>query len=331
MRNLVTGGAGFIGSHIVDRLVQLGHEVIIYDNLSTGNLYNLDSVIGSGIATFIDGDILDSKKLIKAMSGVTRVFHLAANADVRGGIDSPRKDIRNNILGTHSVLECMKVAGASEIIFTSSATVYGEPTVFPTPESYAPIQTSLYGASKLSAEGIIQAYSEYFGIKNYIFRFVSWLGERYSHGVVFDFVNKLRDNPEELEILGDGKQTKSYLHVDDGIEGIFLVLDKPTKDITNIFNLGHIDYVGVKNVAIIVADEMRLRNVDFKFLGGNRGWIGDSPFVYLDTSKIQGLGFFPKIKIEDAIRRTVRYLLDNSWMLKKDQKIFNPLFKSKIV
>jgi len=314
MRALVTGGAGFIGSHVVDELVRREFQVIVYDNLSTGFRRYLEPVISTGQATLVQGDVLDGTKLSQALQGVDSVFHLAGNADVRGGQTDTRVDLEQNIIGTHALLEAMRSAGVKKIVFTSSATVYGEPDLFPTPETYAPLQTSLYGASKLAAEAIIQAYGEYFGIRSHVFRFVSWIGERYSHGVVFDFVNKLRRDPANLEILGDGNQKKSYLHVEDGIRGIFCALDT-MKHRKNVINLGHEQYLDVKELAGIVCDEMGLKGVNYRFTGRIRGWIGDSPFVQLDISKIRSVGFKPLVSIEEGIRRTVRYLLKNPWLL----------------
>ncbi len=314
MKVFVTGGAGFIGSHVVDELVRRGREIIVYDNLSTGFLRHIGPAMETGRVKLVEGDILDFPTLLDAMHGVTTVFHLAANADVRGGRSNTGTDVEQNIIGTHRVLEAMRSAGASEIVFTSSATVYGEPEIFPTPEDYAPVQTSIYGASKLAAEALIQAYGEYFGIRSYCFRFVSWIGERYSHGVVYDFINKLRANPSELEILGDGGQRKSYLYVEDGIRGIFLALERLIT-IKNVLNLGHVEYMNVKEVARIVCEEMGLRDVKYRFTGGPRGWIGDSPFVHLDVSRMQRCGFSPRIGIEEGIRRTTRYLLNNPWLL----------------
>ncbi|MGB6067659.1 MAG: NAD-dependent epimerase/dehydratase family protein [Desulfomonilaceae bacterium] len=315
MKTLVTGGAGFIGSHVVDELIRRNNEVIVYDNLCTGFRQYLEPALSEGRIKLIEGDILDAPMLAKAMRDVVTVFHLAANADVRGGRLDRNVDLQQNIIGTHRVLEAMKVAGASEIVFTSSATVYGEPKRFPTPEDYAPLQTSLYGASKLAAEAIIQAYSEYFGIRSYIFRFVSWIGERYSHGVIFDFVNKLRAKPEELEILGDGNQKKSYLHVEDGIRGIFLALEK-MRALKNVINLGHVEYMNVKDLANIVCQELELSNVSYRCTGGTRGWLGDSPFVHLDISRLHSVGFQPRIGIEEGVRRTVRYLMNNPRILR---------------
>ncbi len=314
MKVLVTGGAGFIGSHLVDELVRLGHEVVVYDNFSTGFRQHLDQALNTGRLKLIEGDILDSSKLKSALEDVSTVFHLAANADVRGGIVNTAIDVEQNILGTHRVLEAMRAQSVGEIVFTSSAAVYGEPDRFPTPESQPLIQTSLYGASKLAAEAMIQAYGEYFGIRSYCFRFVSWIGERYSHGVVRDFVQKLMSNPKELEILGDGKQRKSYLHVADGVRGIFSAIEN-LKDLKNILNLGHVEYMNVKDVANIICQEMGLTNVVYRFTGGPRGWLGDSPFVLLDISKIREAGFQPQISIEEGVRRTVRYMLENQWLL----------------
>lgn len=314
MKVMVTGGAGFIGSHVVDALVGRGSQVVVYDNLSTGYERHLEASRKTGLVEVVTGDILDQARLTEAMEGVHAVFHLAANADVRGGKRNTAIDLEQNILGTHRVLEAMRVSGASAMVFTSSATVYGEPDVFPTPESYPGLQTSLYGASKLSAEAMVQAYGEYFGIRSHIFRFVSWIGERYSHGVVYDFMNKLRADPKRLEILGDGHQKKSYLHVEDGIQGIFLAVEQMS-DMKNVINLGHVDYMNVTDLAGIVCDEMGLKDVVFHYTGGVRGWLGDSPFVHLDTSKIRSVGFRPRVSIEEGVRRTVRYLLENQWLL----------------
>jgi UDP-glucose 4-epimerase len=314
MKVLVTGGAGFIGSHLVDELVRLEFDVIVYDNLSTGFKRHLGRSLDSGQATLVEGDILDQLRLTRAMEGVSTVFHLAANADVRGGTADTTVDLEQNTIGTHRVLEAMRQTGAEQIVFTSSATVYGEPDVFPTPEDYAPLQTSLYGCSKLAAEAMVQAYGEYFGIRSYSFRFVSWIGERYSHGVVYDFIKKLQANPRDLEILGDGNQKKSYLHVEDGVKGIFLALRQLT-DLKNVLNLGHEEYMNVKDLARIVCEEMGIKDVMFRFTGGVRGWLGDSPFVHLDISRMKAAGFNPQISIEDGIRRTARYLLENQWLL----------------
>ena len=314
MTVLVTGGAGFIGSHVVEELVRQGESVIVYDNFSTGFRRHLESWLESGRLQIVEGDILDLPTLTRAMEGVSTVFHLAANADVRGGIANRDADVQQNIMGTHRVLEAMKAAGVGQIVFTSSATVYGEPDRFPTPEDHPLVQTSLYGASKLAAEAMIQAYGEYFQIRSYCFRFVSWIGERYSHGVVYDFVNKLRGNPKELEILGDGLQKKSYLHVSDGIRGVFMALER-IKGLKNILNLGHVECVSVSEVARIVCEEMGLADVQFRFTGGQRGWLGDSPLVELDISRMQRVGFQPRISIEEGIRRTTRYLLENQWLL----------------
>ena len=314
MRAFVTGGAGFIGSHIVDELVRRNYDVVVYDNLSTGFQKHLRSGPAQNRARLIVGDILDYDKLVRSMKDVDVVFHLAANADVRGGKANTRIDLKQNVIGAHNVLEALRLNHVPELVFTSSATVYGEPDVFPTPETYAPLQTSLYGASKLAAEAMIQAYSEYFGIRSYMFRFVSWIGERYSHGVVYDFVKKLKANPSELEILGDGNQRKSYLYVQDGVEGIFLALQN-IREPKNVLNLGHKDFMNVKRLASLVVEEMELKDVKFRFTGGERGWVGDSPFVHLDISKIGSVGFKPRITIEEGVRRTARYLLENEWLL----------------
>jgi UDP-glucose 4-epimerase len=315
-RVLVTGGAGFIGSHVVDRLVADGCQVVVYDNFSTGRHEYLAHHAQPGPVTVVDGDVLDRERLSRAMQGCTAVFHFQANADVRGGMTNTRVDLEQNTIATWNVLEAMREHGATLIAFASSATVYGEPEAFPTPETYAPLQTSLYGASKLSCEAMIQAYGEYFGIRSFCFRFVSWIGERYSHGVIFDFVKKLRDTPQELEILGDGSQTKSYLDVEDGVSGIFAAIERSPAG-KNVFNLGHDEFMNVKDLAAVVIEELGLRDVRFRFTGGRRGWLGDSPVVHLDTSAIKQLGWTARIPIEQGVRRTVRYLRDNAALLNR--------------
>jgi len=309
---VVTGGAGFIGSHIVDHLVSLGAEVTVIDNLRTGSLTYIED-LGSKI-TFLQGDILETAKITRAAEGAEVLFHLAANADVRGGMNNTYIDLRENVEGTHSVLEAARHCGVKAFVFASSATVYGEPSTFPTSEENPLLQTSVYGASKLAAEAYIQAYTEYFSIPSYIFRFVSWIGERYSHGVIFDFVKKLFRDAHSLEILGDGSQKKSYLYVKDGVSGIFHALEK-SKEGKNIFNLGHDEWMNVTILADIVCEEMALKDVSYRYTGGKRGWIGDSPFVHLDTSRLKSLGWKPATSIEEGIRRTVRYLLQHRELL----------------
>lgn len=307
---LVTGGAGFIGSHIVDRLLAGGAEVVVYDNLSTGNRLNLAHQTANPRLRLVQADVLDLPRLTAEMAGADSVFHFQANADVRGGLQRPRIDLEQNTLATWNVLEAARLAGAKHFVFASSATVYGEPDVFPTPESVAPLQTSLYGASKYAGEAMIQAYSEYYGIRSLTFRFVSWIGPRYSHGVVFDFVRKLRDNPRELEVLGDGQQKKSYLDVRDGVDGIFRAFENAAAP-KNVFNLGHDDFINVLEVARLITDELGLRDVRLRTTGGARGWLGDSPIVHLDTARMKALGWAPRIPIPDGIRATVRYLVEH--------------------
>lgn len=313
-RVLVTGGAGFIGSHLVDRLVELSSEVVVFDNFSTGSERNLARHDGNGSVRIVRGDTLDIPALRDAMQGADAVFHLQANADVCRGMDRTRVDLEQNTIATWNVLDCIRECGVKMIVFASSATVYGEPDIFPTPENAPLVQTSLYGASKLAGEAMIQAYAEYYGIRAVIFRFVSWVGERYSHGVVFDFVKKLRKDPSTLQILGDGRQRKSYLDVHDGVDGIFTAVAKAPGN-KNLFNLGHDEFITVLRVAEIVVEELGLDGVRFDTSSDIRGWLGDSPLVHLDTSRIKALGWRPRIGIEDAIRGTVRFLKENPSVL----------------
>lgn len=312
MKAVVTGGAGFIGSHIVDRLVQNNYKVVVYDNFSTGFEKFVEH--HSDAVEIVRKDVLDFDSLNSAMQGAEIVFHMQANADVRGGINKNKIDLEQNVLATHNVLESMRINKVKKIAFASSATVYGEPEVFPTPETNPLIQTSTYGASKASCESFIQAFSEYYDIQSFIFRFVSFIGERYTHGVIFDFVKKLLANSKELEILGNGSQKKSYLHVGDGVNAIFTAIEK-SKERKNIFNLGHSEYIQVIDLADILCKRMGLKDVEYKFTGGERGWIGDSPFVLLDTKKIQSLGWKPELAMAAGIERTVEYLMANQDLL----------------
>ncbi len=308
---VVTGGSGFIGSHVVDKLMQDGwQEVVVYDDLRTGQDFYLDQWNADARLRKVKADVLDFERIKSEIDGAELVVHFQANADVRGGLKNRRIDLEQNTIATWNVCEASALAGVKTLAFASSATVYGEPDVFPTPEKVAPIQTSLYGASKYAGEAMIQAYSEYFDIQARIFRFVSWTGPRYSHGVIYDFFKKLRANPKSLEILGDGKQRKSYLDVRDGISGIFRSIEHG-KDRVGIYNLGHDDFMQVTELAQIVIDEMGLTDVEFQFTGGERGWVGDSPVVHLDTSNLKDLGWKPTVSIEQSLRDTVRYLLDN--------------------
>ncbi len=314
-RPFVTGGAGFIGSHIVDRLAQDAASVTIYDNFSTGQVQFISHHAKNPKVRVVHADVLDGERLKKEMASCDFVFHLQANADVRSGIHQTRVDLEQNTIATWNVLEAMRINEIRHIVFASSATVYGEPDVFPTPETYAPLQTSLYGASKLGGEAMVQAYSEYFGITCYMFRFVSWIGERYTHGVIFDFVKKLEANAQVLDILGNGKQRKSYLDVTDGVGGIFHAIEHATER-KNVFNLGHDEFMNVLELADIVVGELGLKRVRYHTAGGERGWLGDSPFVHLDTTKLKTLGWKPEVTIEQGVRNTVRYLQTHPHMLK---------------
>jgi UDP-glucose 4-epimerase len=309
----VTGGAGFIGSNLVDRLLAKGFSVKAYDNLSTGQLRFLDDARQCSSFSFVKGDLLDFDSLCLAMKGCEFVFHLSANADVRFGLQHPRRDLDQNTVATFNVLEAMRVNGIRRMAFSSTGSVYGEPTIFPTPETAPfPIQTSLYGASKLACEGLIQAYCEGFGFEGYIFRFVSILGNRYSHGHVFDFYQQLRSNPGILHVLGDGHQRKSYLHIQDCIDAMFLATAS-SHDKVNIFNLGTDEYCEVNDSIKWITEELGL-HPELSYGGGKRGWIGDSPFILLNCDKIRNLGWFPKHSIRESIVSTVDFLRRNEWL-----------------
>ena len=310
----VTGVSGFIGSTLADRLLRDGHRVIGYDNFSTGRRRFLDDATRSDRFSLVEGDTLDLERLTPAMRGCDIVFHLAANADVRFGTEHPRKDLDQNTIATFNVLEAMRATGIRRIAFASTGSVYGEPDVHPTPETAPfPVQTSLYGASKLAGEGLIQAYCEGFGFQGYIFRFVSILGERYSHGHVFDFYQRLRTNPRELRVLGNGRQRKSYLYVQDCLDAMLTAIEK-AEDKINIFNLGTDEYCQVNDSIGWITSHLGITPT-LTYTGGERGWIGDSPFIFLDTSRIRSLGWTPQLSIRDGVIKTLDYLIANPWLL----------------
>lgn len=310
----ITGGAGFIGSHLADELLSRDAEVVVFDNFSTGRVEFLPQ--NNGRLSIVKGDVLDLPALKHAMAGCDFVFHLQANADVRGGKQNTRVDLEQNTIGTWNVLEAMRLNDVKSIVFASSATIYGEPDVFPTPENYAPLQTSLYGASKYAGEAMIQAYCEYYEMSCFIYRFVSWVGERYSHGIVFDLARKLKNDSTRLPLLGDGTQKKSYLYVKDGVRGIMTGIER-AEGRKNIYNLGHDYFIPVVDVAKIVLQEFGLKDIPMEFAGGKRGWVGDSPLVHLDTTKLKKVGWQPQTSIEEGIRRTVRFLRENPFLLEE--------------
>ena len=310
----VTGCAGFIGSSLVDRLLSQGHQVAGVDNFSTGRRRFLEGALKNPAFKLVEGDLGDIPTLVKAFKGSTMVFHFAANADVRFGIEHPRKDLEQNTINTYNVLEAMRANKINKIVFSSTGSIYGETKIIPTPEdSPFPVQTSLYGASKLAGEGLIEAYCEGFGLQAWIFRFVSILGERYTHGHVFDFYKKLLDNPKELHLLGDGHQKKSYLYIQDCLDAIFFATEK-FRDKVNIINLGTTDYCEISDSARWIAAHLGLKP-QFKYAGGERGWAGDVPFILLDTAKINKAGWKPKLTIQEGAIRTLEFLINNRWVL----------------
>lgn len=314
MRFFVTGSAGFIGSNLVDRLSSDGHEVIGYDNFSTGQEAFLEKAHQSPNFKLVHGDTLDLPALTHAMTGCDFVFHLAANADVRFGVEHTRNDLEQNTIATYNVLEAMRAKGIKRLAFSSTGSVYGEATVVPTPEDAPfPVQTSLYGASKLAGEGLIAAYCEGFGFEARIFRFVSILGERYTHGHVFDFYKQLKQDPGRLRVLGNGKQRKSYLYVQDCIDAMLVAIER-APDKVNIFNLGVDNYCELNDSIDWISEALGVKPV-LEYTGGDRGWIGDNPFIFLDTKKIRSLGWAPKLSIREGVVRTVEYLRANEWVL----------------
>jgi len=314
----VTGAAGFIGSNVVDRLLAMGLEVVGFDNLSTGLIEFLDQARQTPRFRFVEGDTLDAGTLTRAMAGCDFVFHLAANADVRFGTNHPRRDLDQNTIATFNVLEAMRANGTRRIAFSSTGSIYGEPEIFPTPETAPfPVQTSLYGASKLAGEGLLGAYAFGFDFQVYVFRFVSILGERYTHGHVFDFFKKLRVDPHRIDVLGNGRQRKSYLYVQDCIDAMLTVIDSAHEPV-NIFNLGTEEFVVVDDSLGYICEALGVAP-ERQYSGGERGWIGDSPFILLDTAKVRSLGWAPRLTIKEGILKTLDFLRTNLWVLERRQ------------
>jgi UDP-glucose 4-epimerase len=304
-RVLITGGAGFIGSTVADRLLDDGIQVVILDDFRTGRREFIADALERG-ADLVEGDILDRDLLARAVAGCDTVFHLQANADVRHGLEHPQRDLHQNTIATSNVLEAMRAAGAKRICFSSTGSVYGEPDVFPTPERAPfPVQTSLYAASKIAGEGMIGAYAHGYGFTGIIFRFVSLLGERYTHGHVIDFYRALKRDPSRLYVLGDGRQEKSYLYVQDCVEAMLTAVahhgDEPG---AHVYNLGSDATVVVDDSIAIITDRMGV-SPKIEKEGGVRGWAGDSPLIHLDTTKIRSLGWAPTLAIPEAIERTL--------------------------
>jgi UDP-glucose 4-epimerase len=303
---LVTGGAGFIGSHLVDRLVADGYEVTVLDNLSEGRVENLEHLKNDKHLLMIEGDLRDYAVVDRLVRDVDAVFHIAAHAKMRVSLSDHRADLDHNIIGTLNVLDAMVANKVHDLVFASSSAIYGEAAVVPTPEEYVGIQTSLYGAAKLACEAYAESFVQFADLKFWAYRFGTVLGERCRRGAIWDFENKLLKNPTELEILGDGKQSKDYLDVKDCVAGIMLGYEKSAEAV-NIFNLGLQEQTSVDRVADIVIDEMGLEGVKRKYTGGVRGWIGDNPVVYLKVDKIKKLGWKPKSTPEETIAATAKW------------------------
>jgi UDP-glucose 4-epimerase len=307
---LVTGCAGFIGSTLTERLLSDGHVVVGYDNFSTGQENFLRTACEAANFRLVRGDVLDSATLTESMRGSEFVFHLAANADVRFGTEHPGRDLEQNTIATHRVLDAMRQNGISKIAFSSTGSVYGESSEIPTPEDARfPIQTSLYGASKAAGEGLICAYCAGYGFQSYIFRFVSILGERYTHGHIFDFYRQLKDDSSRLRVLGNGQQRKSYLYVHDCIDAMLMAIERSNAGV-NIFNLGTDAYCEVNDSIGWICEALGV-TPKIEYGGGDRGWVGDNPFIFLDTKKIRALGWKPKLTIRQGVIKTLEYLKTN--------------------
>jgi len=310
-RTLITGGAGFIGSHLVDILMKNNCNVRVLDNLSSGRIENIERWKGKENFKFIYGDVLNAEIVEKTVKDCEVIFHLAANPEVRLSSTNPEIHFNQNVMATYTLLEAIRKTGSVEIlVFTSSSTVYGDAEEMPTPEEASTKPISVYGACKLACEALIHSYAKTYGFKAAILRLANIIGSRSRHGVIHDFIMKLKRNPRKLEILGDGTQSKSYLHVEDCINAILLCTEKISG--VEVYNVGSEDRINVMSIAKIVVEEMGLKNVEFEISGGvdgGRGWIGDVKYMHLDISKLKALGWRPKLNSEEAVRRAARELI----------------------
>ncbi|MBE3137492.1 MAG: NAD-dependent epimerase/dehydratase family protein [Thermoplasmata archaeon] len=309
MKAFVSGGAGFIGSHLVDSLIENGHTVTVYDNLSSGDKQFIQHHLHQENFTFIKADLLDLKRVKKEIQGHDIVFHLAANPHVRLGEKQTDLDLNQGIVATYNILEAMRHSSIKKIVFSSSSVVYGETQEPSLPETYGPtLPISMYGAGKLGAEGLISAFCGTFDFQTWIYRFANVVGARGTHGVIVDFIEKLKKNPKELEILGDGKQCKPYLYVSDCVDGILFGFTHAQEKM-NLFNLSCDTTTTVTRIAEMVAEEMKLKNVSFKYTGGIRGWKGDVPRFQLDAQKIHTLGWKATLTSDEAVRKAIKDVL----------------------
>ncbi len=310
MKAFVTGGAGFIGSHLVDRLIEKGNKVTVFDNLSSGKKDFINHHFDNKNFIFIEDDLLNKKRIKETIKDHDVVFHIAANPDVRGGATDPsiaEKDMQ----ATYNLLDAMRKTDVKKIVFSSSSVIYGETPEKPLPENYGPLlPISVYGAAKLASEGLISSFAHTFDMQGWIFRFANVVGIRGTHGVIVDFINKLKKNPNELEILGDGKQKKPYLYVTECVDGIMHGFERSDEEI-NVFNLGVDSATRVTRIGELVVEEMGLKDVEFKYTGGKRGWKGDVPHFQFDIGKIKKLGWKPELSSDEAVRKAIRDLLDS--------------------
>jgi len=310
MRSLVTGGAGFIGSHLVDRLVERGDEVIVADNLSSGRLEFIQHHLDAGTIELRDVDVTDFEQVMSVMEGVEMVFHLAANPDIMLGTRVTDTDLKQGTIATYNIVEAMRLNGVKKIAFSSSSVVYGEDAPMPTPEDHGPcIPISIYGSSKLAAEGLIGAWVGTFGLQAWLFRFANIIGARGTHGVIFDFIHKLKANPNRLEVLGDGYQEKSYMEVGDCVDSIIHIVEN-TNESLNLYNLGCNDTCSVRNIAKIVIEETGLQDVAIEYTGGDRGWKGDVPRMRLGVDRLLDTGFRLNFTSDEAVRHTAKLLIE---------------------
>jgi UDP-glucose 4-epimerase len=323
MKFFVTGGAGFIGSHFCDTALAQEHEVVAYDDLSTGQEAFLEGAVKNSKFQLVRGDIRDLEFLSKEVNQAKPdwIVHFAANADVRRGTERPRRDLDYNTIGTWNVLEAARMAGSRKVLFSSTGSVYGEPEVFPTPEKAPfPEQTSFYGASKLAGEALISSYVHGYGFLGIVFRFVSILGPRYSHGHVYDFIKQLKKDPSTLKVLGNGLQTKSYLHIEDLMAGLWTVIkaSKPDESGFKVYNIGHDSAIDVKTSISYIVCRLGIQP-KLEFSGGTRGWIGDSPRIQLETAKLKSLGWKTQNDLKKSVEDTADYLISNKWLLEEQQ------------